>query len=149
MQSRPIALNYPDRKPIFFPSNTLGAQTKRESDKGCVVKRTYDPKRGKSIKLVHSLAQSTAETALPCLGKGTGLESAETITITLIALGGNLEMLRDGTWTAYARTMVWLFFDALKVVHRVTTVTEATRYTVTLYTPGQLALDSTRLGQSG
>ena len=53
-------------------------------------------------------------------------------------MGGNLEMFRDGTWTSYARAMVSLSFDALKVVHWVTTVTESIWYSITLYTPGHL-----------
>ena len=52
--------------------------------------------------------------------------------------GGRLEMLRGGAWTSYARTMVWLSFDALKVVHKVTPVSEGVRYSVTLHTPGKL-----------
>ena len=45
----------------------------------CVIRRTYDPKYDPSTTsclLVHSLAQSTAETGLPQGGKGAGLESA-------------------------------------------------------------------------
>ena len=41
-------------------------------------------------------------------------------------------MLRDGTWTSSAKTMVWLSFDALKVVQRIITVMEGLRYSVTL-----------------
>ena len=52
--------------------------------------------------------------------------------------GGRLEMLREGAWVSKARTMFWLSFDALKVVHRVTPVTERVRYSVILCTPGKL-----------
>ena len=68
-------------------------------------------------------------------------------------MGGNLEMLRKGAWASYARSMVWLSFDTLQVVHRVTTVTFGTRYSVTLYTPSQLehltADDWASLGRFG
>ena len=47
-------------------------------------------------------------------------------------------MLRNGEWQSYARTMLWLSFDALKVVHSITAVTEGIRCSVTLYTPGKL-----------
>ena len=62
-------------------------------------------------------------------------------------------MLRDGAWTSYTRTMIWLSFDALKVVRRVTAITEGTRYSVTLYTPRKLERltveDWDNLGKTG
>ena len=49
--------------------------------------------------------------------------------------------------------MVWLSFDAMKVVHRVTLVTEGIWHSVTLYTPGKLehltSEDWERLGKLG
>ena len=47
-------------------------------------------------------------------------------------------MLRNGTWHSYDKENQWLSFDALKVVHRVTAVTQGERYSITLYTPGKL-----------
>ena len=38
----------------------------------------------------------------------------------------------------YDRENQWLSLDALKVVHRVTTVTEGERFSITLYAPGKL-----------
>ena len=134
---------------------TFGAHTGRGSERGGVIKRTYDPKYDKLIQLVHSLAQPTAETALPYLGlqilkldQGQDLNQHRdyhnhpdypnhTLNFGKFT-GGNLEILRDGAWTSCAKTMVWLSFDALKVVHRVTAVTEGTWYSVTLYTPSRL-----------
>ena len=52
--------------------------------------------------------------------------------------GGRLEMLHEGAWNSYARMMVWLSFDAQRVAHRVTPITEGVRYSVTVYTPEKL-----------
>ena len=41
-------------------------------------------------------------------------------------------------WHAHDTENQWLSFDALKVVHKVTPVTEGERYSITLYTPGKL-----------
>ena len=45
-------------------SLTFGAQTGRGSEKGCVIRRTQEPKCAKLIQLVHSLAQSTESSLL-------------------------------------------------------------------------------------
>ena len=90
-------LHYPLKMPTFFPRKTaveiagefgrlqaqhnktrstlsgatriqtFGAQTGRGSEKGCLIRRTLDPKYGELIRLVHSLAAS-AENVLPYLG---------------------------------------------------------------------------------
>ena len=52
--------------------------------------------------------------------------------------GGSLQMWRDGQWHSYDTENQWLSFDALKVIHRVTPVTTGARYSITLYTPGNL-----------
>ena len=50
-------------------SLTLGAQTGRGSDNGVSsCNRTHEPKHAKLIQLVHQLAQSVVDIALPCLG---------------------------------------------------------------------------------
>ena len=62
-------------------------------------------------------------------------------------------MLRNGTWHSYDTENQWLSFDALKVVHQVTPVTQGERYSITLYTPGKLdrltAQDWDILAQAG
>ena len=52
--------------------------------------------------------------------------------------GGSLKMMRDGQWYSHDTENQWLSFDALKVVHKVTPVTQGERYSITLYTLGKL-----------
>ena len=121
---------------------TFRAQTGRGSEKGCLIRRILEPKYHRLIELVRSLAQST-ESSFPYLGfqvlmleEGQDLNqhrdyhdhpdySNHTLNSGKFS-GGRLEMLCEGAWTSYAKTMVWLSFDALKVAHGVTTVTEGT-----------------------
>ena len=62
---------------------------------------------------------------------------SQTIRIIPLILVDSREMLRDDKWRTYAKTTVWLSFDALTVVHRVTAMTSGTRCSVTLYIPGK------------
>ena len=132
---------------------TFGAQTGRGSEKGRLIRCTQESKCSRLIQLVHSLAQST-ESSLPHLRfQVLMLEAGQELnqhrdyhnypdfpnhTLNFGEFsGGRLEMLREGAWNSYARTMVGCSFDALKVVHWVTPVTEGVRYSVTLHTPGK------------
>ena len=47
-------------------------------------------------------------------------------------------MFRNGECYSYNTENQWLSFDALKVVHQFTPVTEGEWYSITLYTPGKL-----------
>ena len=136
-------------------SLTFGAQTGRESDRSCVIKRTLDHDYYPLITLVHELAQNAAGAELPYLGfqilrlgPGQNLNQhrdyhnhADYPNHTMKFgkyTGGSLQMLRDGQWHSYDTESQWMSFDALKVVHRVTPVGKGARYSITLYTPGEL-----------
>ena len=56
------------------------------------------------------------------------------------------EFARDGEWKSFARTMIWLSFDTLKEVRRVTPVTDGVRYCAALRTPITRSVDSVGLG---
>ena len=161
----------PNRSRLTKTSATLtfGAQTGRGSDVSCIIARTKDPQYQSILAAVHSLAQAS-QSSLPYLGMQILRLNEETDlsahrdyhnhpefpnhTLNFGTFqGGQLEMLRNGVWSSYARTMVWLSFDALKVVHRVTPVSSGTRFSITLYTPGKLerltAEDWDYLGRNG
>ena len=55
-------------QPSDLKSLTLGLQTGRISDTGCVIKRTLEWKHEQLIQLVHQLAQAVVGQALPYLG---------------------------------------------------------------------------------
>ena len=110
---------------------TFGAETGRGSD--------LDKKYAKLIQLIHQVAQSVVDTALPNLGlqirkleQGQVLnqhrdyhnhsECPKHIIKFGKYTGGSLQMLRDGVWRSYDNDNVWLSFDALKVSHRVVEV---------------------------
>ena len=120
-------------------SLTLGAQTGRGSDNGCVIRRTLEQRYVPLIQLVHQLAQSVVGQALPYLGfQILGLEQGQVLnqhrdnhnrpdypnhTMKFGKLtGGSLQMLREEAWHSYDKDNVWLSFDALKVTLRVTEV---------------------------
>ena len=136
-------------------SLTFGAQTGRGSDRSCVIKQTTDHKFHSLMSLVHELAQNAVGPMLPYLGfqilklgAGQNLNQHRdyhnhpdypnhTMKFGKYK-GGSLQTLRNGTWYSYDAENQWLSFDALKVVHQVTPVTEGERYSITLYTPGKL-----------
>ena len=136
-------------------SLTFGAQTGRGSDRSCVIKRTTDYKYDALLTLVHELAQKAVGPMLPYLGfqilkLGVGQSLNQhrdyhnhpdypnhTMKFGKYK-GGSLHMMRGGRWHSYDTENKWLSFDALKVVHKVTPVTQGERYSITLYTPGKL-----------
>ena len=136
-------------------SLTFGAQTGRGPDRSCVIKRTTDHKYDNLLTLVHELAQNAVGPMLPYLGfqilklgEGQSLNGHRdyhnhpdypnhTMKFGKYK-GGFLQMMRDGQWYSYDTENQWLSFDALKVVHKVTPVTQGARYSVTLCTPGKL-----------
>ena len=101
-----------------------------------------------SLGLVHQLALNAAGSVLPYLGfqilrlgPGQNLNQhrdyhnhADYPNHTMKFgkyTGGSLQMLRDGQWHSYDAECQWLSFDALKVVHRVTSVQGGARYSIT------------------
>ena len=148
-------------------SLTFGAQTVRGSDHSCVIKRTLDYKFQPLITLVHELAQSAVAPMLPYLGfqilrLGVGQSLNQhrdyhnhpdypnhSLKFGKY-MGGSLQMLRNGQWYSYDIENQWLSFDALKVVHKVTPVTNGERHSITQSTPGKLdRLTATNMPQHG
>ena len=136
-------------------SLTFGAQTRRGSDRSCVIRRTLEPVYQDLISKVHEMAQNAVGAALPYLGiQILKLEAGQELnqhrdyhnhpdypnhTMKFGNYsGGSLQMLRYGRWHSYDIDNQWLSFDALKFVHRVQPVTKGYRYSITLYTPGKL-----------
>ena len=151
-------------------SLTFGAQTRRGSDRSCVIRRTLEPVYQDLIAKVHEMAQGAAGAALPYLGiQILKLEAGQELnqhrdyhnhpdypnhTMKFGKYsGGSLQMLRYGKWHSYDADNQWLSFDALKFVHRVQPVTQGQRYSITLYTPGKLerltAQDWDKLAKAG
>ena len=128
---------------------TFGAQTGRDSDRSCVIKRTTDYQYHGLIDQVHQLAQNAVGPALPYLG----------FQILKLGVGLNLNQHRhyhnhpdypnqtkgeDPCRCCVLECGICdeenqrLSFDALKVVHQVTAVTWGERYSITMYTTGRL-----------
>ena len=109
--------------------------TGRGSDRSCVMKRTLDHSFRPLMTLVHELAQNAVAPMLPYLGfhilrLGVGQSLNQhrdyhnhpdypnhTMKFGKY-MGGSLQMLRDGQWYSYDTENQWLWFDALKVVHK-------------------------------
>ena len=144
-----LSISIPLRIPIrgrlsgSAPSLTFGAQTGRGSDRSCVIKRTFHHQFDPLIALVHELAQNAVGPMLPYLGfqilrLGVGQSLNQhrdyhnhpdypnhTLKFGKY-MGGSLQMLIK--WYSYDTENQWLSFDALKVVHKVTPVTQGERY---------------------
>ena len=99
-------------------SSLQGLKLAEDQRRGCVIKRTYDPKYDKLIQLVRSLAQSRAETALPYLGfqilklqKGARCIGATTTTLIIPIIPWTLEGSRVETWRRFVMEPLWWSMD--------------------------------------